>query len=226
MERAVYLLGPTLIKLRIKTLRNRQTKQGIQNNKQNKLAARRWKYKEPLELETESKTDIGAGFSPPLFSFSLKESHPKLRRLKSNKEKRQITEWRTVREHKREASRPYYQFIYQISKERQRIQDKSTSREGTSIGIPDINTTAYENIKNTWTKRGIQNRRQGILPRMSWKHEEPLNKGNVGGPAPVLANSLGKGSYKVGEAPARRIFRSSSPVKPNHYQASSVMNTS
>lgn len=38
----------------------------------------------------------------------------------------------------------------------------------------DINTKAYENVKNTWEKRGIWNVRWGILPGTSWKHEQPL----------------------------------------------------
>lgn len=53
----------------------------------------------------------------------------------------------------REASRPCHQFSYQILKERKRIQEESENREG--VNPADINARAYENIKNTWTKRGI-----------------------------------------------------------------------
>jgi hypothetical protein len=44
-----------------------------------------------------------------------------------------------------------------MSKERERIQDESANGEGTDAA--DINTRAYDNIKNTWAKRGIWNRR-------------------------------------------------------------------
>ncbi|CZR68413.1 uncharacterized protein PAC_18312 [Phialocephala subalpina] len=67
------------------------------------------------------------------------------------------------------------------------------------------------NVKNTWTKRGIWNRRWGILPGMSWKHEEPLEEEAADGPAPVPANPLVNGSQEAGEAPAIRIFGSPPP---------------
>jgi hypothetical protein len=74
----------------------------------NALASRRWKYEEPLKLELESETDLEVGFSAPLFSFSLKELHLKLRRPKSDEEKRRIAERRVVQEREHEASRPYH----------------------------------------------------------------------------------------------------------------------
>lgn len=76
---------------------------------------------------------------------------------------------------RREASRPFHQFVYQVSKERDRIQDERGSKEADMLTSPDVNTRAYENVKKTWFKRGIWNRKWGILPGMSWKHEEPLD---------------------------------------------------
>ena len=148
-------------------------------------------------------TDSEAGLSPPFFSFSPKPQ-PKPRQPKSDDEKRRIAERRVVRERECEASHPYHHFVYQISKERERIQDKSANGEG--AGAADINTTAYENVKNTWTKRGIWNKRWGILPGMSWKHEEPLEKEAADGPTSVPANSLVNGSHEAGEALAIHIF--------------------
>ena len=194
------------------------------HNKWNQFASGRWKHEEPLELESESETDSEAEPSPPLFSFFPKEPQPKPRLPKSDDEKRRITERRVVREREREASRPYHQFVYQISKERERIQEESENGEGADAA--DINTRAYENVKNTWTKRGIWNRRWGILPGMSWKHEEPLEEEAADGPAPVPANPLVNGSHEAGEAPAIRIFGSPSPVESNHRQASGALNSS
>ena len=97
---------------------------------------------------------------------------------------------------------------------------------GEGAGAADINTTAYENVKNTWTKRGIWNKRWGILPGMSWKHEEPLEKEAADGPTSVPANSLVNGSHEAGEALAIHIFGYPSPVESNHSQASGALNSS
>ncbi|KAI9769277.1 MAG: hypothetical protein M1840_004406 [Geoglossum simile] len=169
--------------------------QGIWNNKWDQFAYGRWKHEEPLELEQPESDD----------------------------EKRRIAERRVLRERKREASRPYHQFVYQISKERERTQEESENGEGADAA--DINTRAYENVRNTWTKRKIWNGRWGILPGMSWKHEEPLEEA-ADGPAPVPANPHVNGSHDMGEAPARRIFGSPSPAKSNCRQTSGTMNAS
>lgn len=211
--------------------------QGIWNNKWNQFALGRWKHEEPLQLESESETDSEAEPSPPIFSFFLKESQLKPRRPKSEEEKQRITERRVIREREREASRPYHQFVYQISKERKRIQGDSANEEGTGLGNADINTRAYEAVKDTWTKRGIWNEKWGILPGMSWKHEEPLEDDETAGcPAPQRS-PVENGSYEgeqghtrplftPGETPPGRIFRASCPVESDRRQASGVMNQS
>lgn len=155
------------------TVKRRWVEQGIWNNKWNQFADGRWKHEEPLELESESETE---GSPPPGFPIFLK-SPPKPRQPKREDEKRRIAERRVILEREREASRPYHQFIYQIAKERERIQKESENGEGADAG--DINTRAYENVKNTWAKRMIWNKRWGILPGMSWKHEEPLTEEEV-----------------------------------------------
>ncbi len=198
-------------------VKNRWVEQGIWNNKWNAFASGRWKHEEPLELEPESEMD--SEVPTPLFSLP----QPKPRRPKSDEEKRRIAEQRAVREREREASRPYHQFVYQISKERERIQEEFANGGGTNTA--NINTRAYENVKNTWTKRGIWNRRWGILPGMSWKHEELLEEEAADNPALVEANLLVNGSHEAGEAPTRRIFGPPSPIESNHLHAS-VMNTS
>ncbi|KAH8163699.1 hypothetical protein CIB48_g4562 [Xylaria polymorpha] len=216
-------VGSDAYTIACETVKKHWIEQGIWNKKWNKFASGRWKHEEPLELESESETDLEAGPSPPLFSFSPKPQ-PKPRRPKSDDEKQQIAERRVAREHEREASRPYHQFVYQISKERERIQEESENGEGADAA--DINTRAYENVKNIWTKRGIWNGRWGILPGMSWKHEEPLEEEAADIPALVPANPLVNGSHEAGEAPAISIFGSPSPVQSNHRQASGALNSS
>ena len=204
-------------------VKKRWVEQGIWNNKWNQSAYGRWKHEEPLELDSQSEKDTEVGPSLPLYSFFPKQPQPqpKLRRPKCDDEKRRIAERRVEREREREASRPYHQFVYQISKERERIQEESTNREDADAA--HINTRAYENVKKTWTKRGIWNKRWGILPGMSWKHEEPLDEEAADNPASVAANPLLSGSRKV---PAIRIFGSPSPVESNHCQSYGTMNIS
>ncbi|KAI9835506.1 MAG: hypothetical protein M1837_003708 [Sclerophora amabilis] len=187
-----------------------------------------WKHEEPLELESESETDTEAESPPPTFSISgtpQKSLQPKPRRPKSDHEKRRIAERRVKRETERQASRPYHQFIYQIGKERERIQDKSANGEGADAA--DINTRAYENVKNTWTTRGMWNERWGLLPGMSWKHEEPLEEEETDeDPASISTKPSVNGSHVAEQAPLRRLFGSPSPVGSNQLQASSITSTS
>ena len=107
------------------TVKKRWVEQGIWNNKWNQFAYGRWKHEEPLELESESRRTRKQDPHLPFFPFPPKPQ-PKPRRAKSDDEKRRIAERRVIREREREASRPYHQFVYQISKERERIQEEST----------------------------------------------------------------------------------------------------
>ncbi len=215
----------------IEIIKMRWVEQGIWKDKWDEMAAGRyrnigrWKHEEPLEPESETETE--AEPPPPpfsLFGISQNQPQPKLRRPKTDEEKRQISERRVVREREREASRPYHQFIYQISKERERIQDESAN--GKDADADDINTRAYEKVKNTWTKRGMWKERWGIVPGMSWKHEEPLEEEAVDNSTFVLANPLVNNSHDAREAPTRHIFGSSSPILSNHRQTSGIMSTS
>jgi hypothetical protein len=209
-------------KIAYESVKKRWVEQGIWNNKWNQFASGRWKHEE-LEVESESETDPEVEPSSPLFSFSPKQPQPKPRRPKSDDEKRRIAERRVVQDREREASRPYHQFVYQISTERERIQEESRSREGADT--TDINTRAYENVKNTWAKRGIWNKRWGVLPGMSWKHEQPFEEmvREEMGDDPVPVNPFVNGSH---EAPAIRIFGYLSPVQSNHRQVSGALNSS
>lgn len=155
----------------IKIVRGRWIEQGIWKDKWEAMAAGnyrdigRWKHEEPLEVESEFETDTEAEF---IFLG------PKPRRLKSEAERRQVAGRRVLRARDREASKPYHQFVYQVSKERERMCGESVT-PGDAENVPvDINTQAYENVKSIWSKRGIWDSRWGILPGMSWKHEHPL----------------------------------------------------
>ena len=206
-------------KIASENVKKRWVEQGIWNSKWNQFASGRWKHEEPLELESESETDSEAGPSPPLFSFFPKPQ-PKPRLPKSDNEKQRIAERRGIREREREASRPYHQFVYQISKERERIQEESANREGADAA--DINTRAYEIVKNTWTKRGIWKTRWGVLPGISWKHEQPLEDEGADGPIPVsetaTRNAQPPVSNGAGQAPFPPLFGPLPQVEPDHLQ--------
>jgi hypothetical protein len=150
-----------------------------------------WKHEEPeLETETEETT---------------------LQR--SDEEKLRAAERRATRKREREASRPFHQFVYQVSKERERIQVETATTSA------DINARAYETVNKTWMDQGIWNRKWGILPGMSWKHEAPLEE---------IVNDLtdGNGSdNEAGQVPSAGDFGSPHPIEADH-QVSNPMNTS
>jgi hypothetical protein len=79
--------------------------------------------------------------------------------------------------HEREtaASRPYHQFLYliflyQISREREWIEDDMWGRE--SAGPVDVEALAYEAIKTRWIKQKMWNHKWGNVPGMVWTYEE------------------------------------------------------
>jgi hypothetical protein len=161
-----------------------------------------WKHEEPLQPESET----GSDSIPPLGLFGAEvQRKPPKQPAKSDEEiQREQLE--------REASRPYYQFVYQVSKERERILEEMNPpkprrqnpmtqawvgldgfhaemeayerwrREGSpddepaTPTPPDINTTAYERVKSAWIKRRIWDTKWGVLPGMSWKHEQPFEE--------------------------------------------------
>ncbi|KAI9803889.1 MAG: hypothetical protein M1825_001769 [Sarcosagium campestre] len=159
-----------------KVVKQRWVEQGIwKNSWKDMFDCDSWKHEEPLELESQpdDATDTAVG---ELLFHRLNARAPKAHTPPNPKPDDEEQRARAARERDREASRPYHRFVYQISKERERIQARS-SVEDAGVGIDDVNTRAYENVKNAWTKRGIWDRNWGgVLPGMSWKHERPLDE--------------------------------------------------
>ena len=199
-------------------VRRRWSEQGIWNEKWGPDADGCWKHEEPLESETEldieSETESEAA-SPSGFSLSTKQQR-KPREPKSMDEKTRIAERQILREHEREASRPYHQFIYQVSEERERIQGERIQGESPDWISPDyvtINTEAYEYVKSVWTRLGIWNERWGVLPGMAWKHEEPFDNEAVDDLPLVEESPLVNSSHDLGEIPTKTMSGLSSVVK-------------
>jgi hypothetical protein len=152
-----------------------------------------WVHQERLELEPDR-------VEPPRFSLSATSAQRSPPRPKTDEELRLIEEQRAARARQRDASRPFHQFIHQVSEERRRIEDgislgdraapglsdsdapvhrtvsqpqNESNAQGAAVANPpNINTTAYGRVRDTWVKRGIWNKKWGVLPGMSWKHEQ------------------------------------------------------
>lgn len=80
--------------------------------------------------------------------------------------------------------------------------------------IVDVNTRAYDTVKNTWVERGFWNQNWGILPGMCWKHEAPpvnLNEHIYDFHYPTGANSPQTNNHNLEVIPARGIFESRRP---------------
>lgn len=197
-----------------KVVKERWTEQGIWNDKWGPgMPTGLWKHEEPLDLKSESDSeDDPESRARSLFSGEARSEAPK-----SEEELQRLAERQILREHEREASRPFHQFVYQISAERERIRSKTGLAEHNALPPADINSRAYENVKVTWVKRGIWNRRWGILPGMNWKHEEDLDAMLLEELGPRPESDLGREEGEVGggaETSSRRIFSPFSPVEP------------
>ncbi|KAI0968036.1 hypothetical protein F4678DRAFT_232330 [Xylaria arbuscula] len=158
-------VGVDYDELAFKETKKRWIEQGIWNEKWagNRLTmVWTWKHE---ELPTPEPQEDEAPFS--IFSSKRKQKQ-------KEPEPEIDPQVQAAREREREASRPYHQFVYQVSKRRERIQEL-LSHEGAAITTPpDINTTAYDVVKATWMKKGIWNTKWGMFPGMSWRHEQPV----------------------------------------------------
>ncbi|KAJ9316149.1 hypothetical protein DTO271D3_3725 [Paecilomyces variotii] len=221
------------------TVKRRWVEQGIWNDKWKDMNPWKddrpsgpWKHEQPLELKSEWETELEGEGNASLFPFSRNTREAKSGRLRSDKELSLIAQRWAIREREREASRPFYQFVYQVSKERERMQDKSGSKGPVASYSADINTKAYENVKNTWIRRGIWSRKWGILPGMSWKHEQPLDEmlaEEMGpDPAPHQADPLEGDGHRLreGSHDPRQIFGPPQSANLNHSSVPGLLNVS
>ncbi|KAF5132868.1 hypothetical protein E5D57_003490 [Metarhizium anisopliae] len=204
-------VGTNYHKLAKENVMKRWVEQGIWNEEWKSRSVWRWKHEEPLDPKFESNKDEMAGIESRLFGPPLEERESTPRPPQGVQDLPMTEERRRIREREREASRPYHQFVYQVSKERELILDEMSPPEAADFSYlnkwppilhqaalqggagcqrtptepnveysvstpPDINTTAYERVKDTWVRRGTWNKKWGILPGMSWKHEQPLEE--------------------------------------------------
>ncbi|KAI0390040.1 hypothetical protein F5Y17DRAFT_86655 [Xylariaceae sp. FL0594] len=153
--------------------------QGIWDERWKRKPREHWKHERPPELATQSETVIRNIFTKQAEPCPEPEPEPEPKR-------------------KDEPSRPIFQFCHQVSKERELIikeihepgasvpklsdfvpelrspmRDDKPSIQQTTVSIPlDVNSKAYERVRQRWVDRGIWVAKWGILPGMSWRHEE------------------------------------------------------
>jgi hypothetical protein len=149
-----------------------------------------WKHEEPLERYLGWERDQDSD------SFLQPTSSGSRGRRKIANQRRRYAEQRAIREREREASRPIYQFLYQLKEERERI---IKSKAAGNITSPDINTEASENVTKVWVRRGIWNINWRLLPGMTWMHEGDPQEvdGCVGRESSMSSGSSGTGVVPI-----------------------------
>ncbi|KAM6533876.1 hypothetical protein FALCPG4_006822 [Fusarium falciforme] len=73
-----------------------------------------------------------------------------------------------------EGSRPYRQFLYQIVKEREWIKDEMDFQ--IRPYNVDLDSMAYETVKNNWIEDRIWKPEWNELPGSTWAHEDPIEE--------------------------------------------------
>ncbi|KKZ66657.1 hypothetical protein EMCG_00220 [[Emmonsia] crescens] len=165
---------------------NRWIEQGIWNDKWLPRAwGARWKHEESPEPEFEPAP--GEPDSEPILYSGPRPDPPKPRLKIVSQERRAAHERETM------ASRPYYQFRFQISKEREWLEDEPDSE------LIDIDAKAYENAKDHWLEQKIWNPKWGHMPGMTWIHEDPDDDDNSDEALPTNA-------IENNEQPTRRLY--------------------
>ncbi|KAL8678387.1 MAG: hypothetical protein Q9186_005255 [Xanthomendoza sp. 1 TL-2023] len=193
-------------------VKKRWREQGIWNDKWDKDSFRygwRWKHQEPLQDPSDTELQSEAppkGLFDDLFTSSASRSDVKLIKLPPTAEQqRQL-------EREREASRPINQFLWQMSRVRDLICGEPVLQEVAMSASLDINTKAYENVRDTWIRRFIWDPEWGIMPGMSWMHERSKNK--IFHTDPIHAHHR-KGSFAITEVEAEGLrLKSELPPPP------------
>ncbi len=73
------------------------------------------------------------------------------------------------------ASRPISQFCYQLQRECEKLPAEEAEGSQAVGWAPDINTRAYDRVRDRWTQLGYWNEKWDTLPGMTWLYEDPLD---------------------------------------------------
>jgi hypothetical protein len=152
-----YQMGDEFLKTAQNNVRNRWIEQGTWSDEwdiRSQWPGAHWKHEERPEPLPEPGPPIMSLFGP-ITDFRPRQSKEEYEEI--------------IRAHECDtvASRPYHQFVYQISKEREWLEDEL------NIEDVDIDAKAYQDVKSSWIKQGIWDPRWRDMPGMTWIHEEP-----------------------------------------------------
>ncbi|CEJ62750.1 hypothetical protein PMG11_11241 [Penicillium brasilianum] len=173
--------GTNLHDLACETVKQRWMEEKIWRNEWRDMPQSQWTHETSPEPSPDCQIDTeGASRSGDFSTYcSIIQQAPK--RQTTGKSIRHAAERRPTGIRNGDASRPFFRFIYQISTERVRIQSETAG--GSLSTSPDINTRAYEKVKQAWVTRGIWDSEWGTLPGMIWKHERPIFPSEDGFPS-------------------------------------------
>ncbi|EXF86239.1 hypothetical protein CFIO01_02298 [Colletotrichum fioriniae PJ7] len=148
-------------------VRERWKLQGIWNQRWGTTKeAWKWKHEDSGPTTKATATAVGTGLFRRPYTRSMKT-------LKTMRQSTTEEERSKSCDSDRDASRPFNQFIHQMFEEYKRT--RSFNESNVFGDEPDIYTRIYEAIRAAWIERGIWDVRWGMLPGLSWKHEESLD---------------------------------------------------
>jgi len=104
------------------------------------------------------------------------------------------------------ASRPISQFLYQLKSEREALLKGKKNRPSS-----DINTRAYEVVRDRWEKWGCWNEAWGNMPGMTWLYEDLEVRKDVSETRDVLDLGMEKNVLKSTVEAARVVTEHAGP---------------
>ncbi|KAL8805841.1 MAG: hypothetical protein Q9182_001753 [Xanthomendoza sp. 2 TL-2023] len=170
-----------------------------------------WRWMHQESLQDGSENDVQSKLSPHnVFDDSCSQST-------SQSDVHDLThpltaEQQIQRERDREASRPIHQFLWQTSPERDLIYGEPVINDAARSAPLDINTKAYESVKEAWIKRGVWDFEWGVMPGMTGMHERSKNKTHNNNPVHAHHRQF---SFGIAEAEAEALrLKSERPLSP------------
>ena len=156
-------------------VRLRWIEQGIWDQRWGEVVAgRTWKHENTLDFLPSNPVDVRSNAVAGI------QSHPpgEANGSDGTGKDRQLADQEAAQVHKRDTSRPCYQFVYQYCKEREWIRMGLIN----NVNHPDLSecaqdhdldAMAYQNVRGRWIREGVWDVGWSYLPGLSWRHEKP-----------------------------------------------------
>ncbi|KAL8847235.1 MAG: hypothetical protein Q9221_007722 [Calogaya cf. arnoldii] len=195
--------GTEYNKLATEVVKKRWQEQGIWDDEWDKLDWDAWRWK-----HEESYTDLSSQEGTESEPHRLFEHPASSQAPVASVDSQTILQKKdrgSMSEPDRETSRPIYQFIWQLARQRDLIRGEPTIQAAAASAPIDINTRAYEAVKSTWVRQNIWDKDWGIMPGMTWMHERSPDQTIRLDPTPAHARHNSFAIVEL-EAEARRLF--------------------